>query len=192
MEASGPAGRDIEHQIAGRSSPCQRTIPGRSAAPLIAQLGDADAAEALPLAELTQAGDGVDHAGGSFGGRWHEPSNGTAMAGDRDLLPGAHRIEQSRQMGLGLEGANAAHGRLINQMPTSCQPVANQFIARNSCSPVLVQWCGSGRRNPGIAACVPDAERGDASISVTAPDTAGLGGPQPVARNTANPQHCSW
>jgi len=74
--APAPTGRDIEHKIAGRSSPCQRTIPGRSAAPLIAQLGDADAAKALPLAELAQAG-------------------------DRDLLPGAHRIEQSRQMGLG-------------------------------------------------------------------------------------------
>jgi len=86
---------------------------------LIAQVGDADAAKALPLAELAQAGDGVDHAGWRFGGRGHEPSNGTAMAGDRDLLPGAHRIEQSRQMGLGLEGANAAHALLINQLQTS-------------------------------------------------------------------------
>ncbi len=86
---------------------------------MIAQLGDADAAKALPLAELTQAGNGVDHAGGSFGGRGHEPGDGTAMAGDRDLLPGAHRIEQSRQMGLGLEGANAAHALLINQLQTS-------------------------------------------------------------------------
>jgi hypothetical protein len=41
------------------------------------------------------------------------------MAGDRDLLPGAYRIEQSRQMGLGLEGANAAQGLLGNQLDTN-------------------------------------------------------------------------
>jgi hypothetical protein len=53
--------------------------------------------------------------GGSFGGRRHEPVYGTATAGDRDLLSSAHRIEQSRQIGLGLEGANPAHALLGNQ-----------------------------------------------------------------------------
>jgi hypothetical protein len=52
---------------------------------------------------------------------------------------------------------------------------------------MAVRRCGSGRRNPGLAAWVPDAERGHASIAVTAPDTAGLGGPQPVANTTAPP-----
>jgi hypothetical protein len=49
------------------------------------------------------------------------------MARDRDLLPGAHRIEQSRQMVLGLEGADAAHGRLINQLPTVLMLAAIRF-----------------------------------------------------------------
>jgi hypothetical protein len=59
-------------------------------------------------------------------------------------------------------------------------------------SGAVVRWCGSGRRNPGLAACVPDAERGHASIAVTAPDTAGLGRPQPVAVTKATPQHSRW
>jgi hypothetical protein len=46
---------------------------------------------------------------------------------------------------------------------------------------VLVLWCGSGRRNPGLAACVPDAERGHASIVVTAPDTGLFSGAFPLA-----------
>jgi hypothetical protein len=80
-------------------------------------------------------------------------------------------------MGLGLEGANAAHGLLINQLQTSL------MLARAG---AVVH---SGRRNPGIAACVPDAERGNASIAVAAPDTVVSGGPHPVARTTADPQH---
>jgi hypothetical protein len=46
---------------------------------------------------------------------------------------------------------------------------------------VVVRWCGSGRRNPGLAACVPDAERGYASIAVTAPDTGLFSGAFPLA-----------
>jgi hypothetical protein len=41
------------------------------------------------------------------------------VAGDRDLLAGAHGIEQGRQMGLGLEGTDAAHGDNFNQFQTS-------------------------------------------------------------------------
>jgi hypothetical protein len=33
------------------------------------------------------------------------------MAGDRDLLAGAHRIEQGRQVGFRLEGADGTHRR---------------------------------------------------------------------------------
>lgn len=46
---------------------------------------------------------------------------------------------------------------------------------------MVVRWCGSGRRNPGLAACVPDAERGYASIAVTAPDTGLFSGAFPLA-----------
>ena len=99
------------------------------------------------------------------------------MAVDRGLLPGAHRIEQSCQMGLGLEGANTAHGRLINRLPTSLRLARAGAVVRLR------------PPQPWPRRCVPDAERGRASIAVTAPDTAGLGGPQPVARITAGPQH---
>jgi hypothetical protein len=37
-----------------------------------------------------------------------------AVAGDRDLLAGAHGIEQGCQMGLGLESTEAAHGHNFN------------------------------------------------------------------------------
>jgi hypothetical protein len=108
-------------QIAGRSSPCQRTIPGRSAAPLIAQLSDADAAKALPLAELAQAG-------------------------DRDLLPGAHRIEQNRQMGLG-----------FNTRQSWCGGAAPAAIDANGAS--FSTNLGSERsamlRNSSPAPCLP-------------------------------------
>ncbi|MEI7953512.1 MAG: hypothetical protein WCH37_12685, partial [Synechococcaceae cyanobacterium ELA182] len=37
----------------------------------------------------------------------------------RDLLTGADGIQQGRQMGLGLEGTDAAHGSSFNQSRTS-------------------------------------------------------------------------
>jgi hypothetical protein len=42
-----------------------------------------------------------------------------AVAGDRDLLAGAHGIQEGGQMGLGLEGTDAAHGDNFNQLATS-------------------------------------------------------------------------
>jgi hypothetical protein len=88
--------------------------PGRSFEPLIAQLGDADAAEALPLVELAQARDGFCHADGGLGSVRYQPRHRVAVAGDRDLFAGADGIEQGRQMGFGFESTDAADGDNFN------------------------------------------------------------------------------
>lgn len=66
----------------------------------VAQLGDRQPPEGLPLAQPTQPGDRLSYGGLRFAGWRHQPGHGAAMAGDRDLRARARRIQQGRQMGL--------------------------------------------------------------------------------------------
>lgn len=61
------------------------------------------------MAEIAQALDGGGHRWGRLAGGGHEQGDGAAVAGDGDLLAGAHGIKQSHQVGFGLEGADTAH-----------------------------------------------------------------------------------
>ena len=91
----------------------------------VAEITPGEAPQGLAGVEGPQAFDGAGHIRpGLVVGR-DEPSHGTPVAGDRDLLAGTHRVQQGGEVGL---ASNAPTDRVTGRM-AGLQPVVNQFMS---------------------------------------------------------------